>query len=47
MANLGAVGGGVALLAFAFLAYVIPVNDQGYSIPRINDLCNSAIVSLA
>lgn len=47
MSNLTTIIVGGILLVLAFLAYVFPVNDSGYSIPQANDLCNSAMGSLA
>jgi len=42
----GAVGAGIVLIVLAGAGFLYPITDEGYSIPRLNDLCLSEIGQL-
>ena len=46
MANKGALGAGIALIIIAGIGFSYPVNNQGWTIPRVNDLCTSGFGQL-
>ncbi len=46
MTNGGALAAGIILLAIAFIAYIFPLSDEGYTIPQVNDICKSGIGQL-
>lgn len=46
MANNSACYFGIALLIIAGIGFIIPINDRGYSIPQINELCTSGLGQL-
>ena len=47
MANTGTLLAGIILFIIAFLGYIYPVTDFGYSIPQVNNICDSGAGQLA
>jgi len=43
MANGPAIAVGLSLLGLAIIGYVIPLNEDGFTIPQANNLCESGI----
>lgn len=46
MVNGAALGTGIALLVIAGIEFIYPVNNQGWTIPYVNDLCTSGFGQL-
>ena len=46
MAKVGAVVAGIILFLIAGLGYVYPINDAGYTITQMDDLCSSGLGQL-
>jgi hypothetical protein len=46
MANGGLIGAGIIFLGIAIIGYIVPVNDEGWSIPDVTALCNSGMGQL-
>lgn len=47
MAHAGAGITGAILLGIAIVGFVFPINEQGHTIPSLNDLCSSGIGQMA
>lgn len=46
MANKGTLAAGIVLVIIAGIGFIFPINDRGYSIPQVNELCTSGLGQL-